>query len=191
MDIILVLLEQYRILAVFVGSFFFGDSVIITAAYMAGQLEWMVAPIFVAAVLGTIVADTLWFLLGVVLRRTHAHFKYFEKQRDQAAHFLHRLTGTRPEMALIYIKFLYGARIAMILYVAARGMKFWTFTVYNSLGVLAWFIIFFPLGYLAGRGVARALPLVSALEAGLVVLVASFVAIRLFNIWLTHKMEKE
>ncbi len=191
MDLILSLLEQYRILAVFAGSFFFGDSVIITAAYLAGQLDWAVAPIFIAAVLGTIIADTLWFVVGVFLKRSHSHFAYFEKQREQAAAFLHKLTGTRPEMALIYIKFLYGTRIAMILYAAARGMSIKTFTIYNSLGVLLWFIIFFPLGYLAGRGIARAMPLVGTVEAALVVLVASFVAVRIFNIWLTHRMEKK
>jgi len=191
MDVIMSLLEHYRLLAVFAGSFFFGDSVIITAAYLAGQLDWSVIPIFIVAVLGTVVADTVWFLIGAGIGRTHSHIKYFEKQRDQAAQFLHKLTGTRPEMALIYIKFLYGTRIAMILYVAARGMSLRTFTAYNSIGVLAWFVIFFPLGYLAGRGIARAMPLVGTLEAALVVLVASFVVVRLFNIWLTHRMEKK
>jgi len=191
MDSFTELFEAYRLVAVFLGSFFFGDSVIITAAYLAGQLHWSVIPIFVVAVLGTVIADTLWFLLGLVMTKHGSHIRLFEKQRDQTARLMEKITGKHPHRALVYIKFLYGARIAMILYAAARGVSFRTFTVYNSLGVLLWFIIFFPLGYLAGRGVARVMPFAGALEAALVVLVASFIIVRLFNIWLTREVEKE
>lgn len=180
---------QYRLLAVFIGSFFFGDSVIITAAYLAGQLGWPVVPIFIAAVLGVVAADTAWFLVGVFAARHGARIRFFDAQREKVARLLEKITGQNPHWALVYIKFLYGARIAMILYVAARGVSFRTFSLYNTFGILLWFVIFFPLGYLAGRGLARALPLINVVGAATIVFIVSFIVLRLFNIWLTRNIE--
>ncbi len=191
MDTILQLLESYRLLATFVGSLLFGDSVIITVAYLAGSLSWSVPPVFFAAVAGSITADMLWFVFGKYLAHHGSKITYFEKQRGHITNVLGKLTGEKLHLWLIYIKFLYGGRIAMILYAASRGMSYKTFTIYNGAGHLLWFVIFFPLGYLAGRGLSKAMPLFNVLEAGLIVLVASFIAVRLFNIWLTRRIEKQ
>lgn len=190
METIVGLLTEYRLFATFVGSFFFGDSVIITVAYLAGQLAWPVVPVFLAAFTGAVGSDILWFLFGVFLKRHGHRIRVLERQRAQAAHLLGRLTGEHPHMALVYIKFLYGARIAMILYVAIRGISFRDFMIYNSLGILAWFAIFFPAGYLAGLGIARAFPFVGAIETGIIVLIVSFIVVRAFNIWVTRHIEK-
>ncbi|MBI5644560.1 VTT domain-containing protein [Candidatus Kaiserbacteria bacterium] len=190
METIIALLGTYRIPAIFIGSFAFGDSVIITGAYLAGQLHWSVAPIFLAALCGVIASDCAWFLLGRMLARQGSRIAFFEKGRDKIVRMLERFTGDKPHWWLVYIKFLYGGRIAMILYVAAQGMRFATFFAYNTLGILIWFVLFFPLGYVAGRGVSRAMPLINVLEMALIVLVVSFIVVRLFNIWLTREIEK-
>ncbi len=182
------LLSVYRIPTVFAGAFFFGDSVILTAAYLAGQLQWPVMPVYLAAFAGTAVADTMWFFCGVVFTRHFSSMQFMRKERDKASVLLRKLTGENPALALILIKFLYGSRIAMILYVAARGLSFRTFTIYNSIGIFIWLSIFFPIGYFAGRGISTNFPIMSAVEATVVVLVVSFVLMRIFTLWLTKKV---
>jgi membrane protein DedA with SNARE-associated domain len=185
------LLTAYRLPAVFFGAFFFGDSVVLTAAYLAGQLQWPVVPIFLAAFLGTAVADTMWFFAGVFLAPRFTNMQFLQGEREKAAVFLRKLIGEKPQYGLILIKFVYTGRIAMILYVAARGLSFKVFVIYNSIGIALWLIVFFPLGYLAGRGVGQALPLVNAIEAAIVVLIVSTIGMRILTIWLTKRITKE
>lgn len=188
LETITALLSVYRVPTVFAGAFLFGDSVIFTAAYLAGQLQWPALPIFVTAFLGTAAADTMWFFLGAYFANRFRGTDFMRSKREKAAELLRKLTGENPAYALIFIKFLYGSRIAMILYVAARGLSFGTFSIYNSIGIFIWLAIFFPIGYLAGMGIASNFPILNAIEAGVIVLVASFVIMRLLTLWLTRKV---
>ncbi len=185
------LLGLYRLPAAFAGAFFFGDSVILTTAYLAGQQHWSPVPIFLAMFLGTAVADTLWFFAGVVMTKWSANMSFMRNEREKAAVLLQKLMGKNPMYALIFIKFLYGSRIAMILYTAARGFSFRVFSFYNSIGILAWLVVFFPLGYLGGMGIGVVLPPSSTIQAAVAVLITSVILMRIFTIWLTKRVTKE
>lgn len=191
LETITALLTAHRIVAVFWGAFFFGDSVIFTAAYLAGQLAWDAVPIFATAFLGTAAADTMWFFLGVYVSKRFSGTTFMRYQREKAATLLAKLTGEKPAYALIFIKFLYGSRIAMILYVAARGLSFRTFSLYNSIGILVWLGVFFPIGYLAGKGISSNFPILNVIEAAVIVFVVSFVLMRILTLWLTRKVVSE
>ena len=185
------LITLYKIPAVFAGAFFFGDSVVITSAYLTGQLGWYVPSILAAVFLGTTLADVIWFLAGVFWQKHSSRIHFFEESRKKAAELLETFLGKNPLLAIIAVKFLYGTRIAMIVYVAARGMSFGTFALYNSIGTFLWLAVLFPLGYLTGKGLAQALPPIYAIQAAIVVLILSFIIMRMFSIWLTKRIGKK
>ena len=185
------LLAVYRLPAAFFGAFLFGDSVILTTAYLAGQQHWSPISIVLAMFLGTAAADTLWFFAGMIFAKRFSNATFMRAEREKAAVLLQKLTGKNPMYALIFIKFLYGSRIAMILYTAARGFSLRSFTYYNSIGILAWLAVFFPLGYLAGMGIGLALPPSSTIQALIAVFIASAILMRIFTLWLTKQVTKE
>lgn len=187
MEPLTALLTAYQVPSIFAGAFFFGDSVILTGAYVAGQLGWSPIPLFVAALLGTMAADTLWFLFGGQLLVRFSNWRFLKKEREKMSGFVQRLVGERPLAALIMVKFLYGSRVAMILYVASRGMSLATFTLFNTIGAIVWLLVFVPLGYLAGRGIGVAFPYVSVVPAALAVLVLSVVIFRIITIWMEKR----
>ncbi|MBL8157977.1 VTT domain-containing protein [bacterium] len=187
MEPLTALLTAYQIPSVFAGAFFFGDSVILTAAYVAGQLSWSPIPLFLAALLGTVLSDTLWFLFGAKLLSRFNDAKFLKKEREKMSGFVQRLVGERPLPALIMVKFLYGSRVAMILFVASRGMSFTTFSFFNAIGSIIWLLVFIPLGYFAGKGVGTAFPYVSVVPAALAVLVLSIIAFRVITIWMERR----
>jgi membrane protein DedA with SNARE-associated domain len=190
-EVVTTLLTTYQIPSVFVGAFFFGDSVILTSAYLAGQLSWSPVPIFLTALAGTVLSDTLWFFFGKFFADRFAGVNFLRKERAKMSGFIARLVGKRPLTALIMVKFLYGSRIAMILYSASSGISFWTFTLFNGIGAVIWLLVFIPLGYLAGKGVSQAAPLLDALPAALVVLVISVIVFRIVSIWMERRMHKK
>lgn len=190
MDTLLSFLSTYQLTTVFIGAFIFGDSVILTTSYLAGQLDWPPIPIFLAALSGTIISDTLWYLFGVHLLARFSHVRFFKRERQKISLYLDRLVGKRPLMALIMVKFLYGSRIAMILYAATRGIPFWTFTLFNSIGAVIWLLVFIPLGYAAGRGIGAAFPYLDAIPTAIGVLIASFIVFRIITIWTEKKVAR-
>ena len=189
-ETITTLLTVYQIPTVFLGAFFFGDSVILSGAYLAGELGWSPIPVFLTALAGTITADTLWFVFGKYFAGRFSQVKFLKKEREKMAGFIARLVGERPLTALILVKFLYGSRIAMILYAAASGIKFRTFFLFNGIGAVIWLLVFIPLGYLAGKGVSQAVPLLGTLPTALLVLVISVIVFRIITIWMEKKMQK-
>ncbi len=188
-NLITQLLTAYHLPAVFVGAFFFGESVIITATYLAIQLGWSPITLALAALAGTVTSDTIWFLLSDTILRRLPTVPWFQKQRAQAAELMTRLTGQRPFLALLFIKFLYGSRIAMIFYVASRHVPLLTFSVFNTLGAMIWLAVIIPIVYFAGQSAANLLPLYNKLQVGLVVLIFTALAYRLFSLWLTRQLK--
>lgn len=187
METFAALLTAYQLPTIFVGAFFFGDSVILTGAYVAGQLSWSPIPLFLAAFLGTMASDTLWFVFGAQLLARFSHARFLKKEREKMSGFVQRLVGEHPLTALIMVKFLYGSRVAMILYVASRGMSFSTFTLFNGIGALIWLFVFVPLGYLAGKGVGAAFPYVEVVPMAILVLIMSIIIFRIVTIWMEKR----
>lgn len=187
MEPLTALLTAYQIPSVFVGALFFGDSVILTSSYVAGHLSWSPIPIFLAALLGTIVSDTVWFFFGARLLTRFSDSRFLKNEREKMSGFVQRLVGERPLAALIMVKFLYGSRIAMILYVASRGMSFATFSFFNAIGTIVWLVVFIPLGYLAGKGIGASFPYMSVVPAALAVLVISIVIFRVITLWMEKR----
>lgn len=185
------LLTAYQVPTVFLGAFFFGDSVILTSAYLTGQLSWSPVPIFLAALMGTVISDSLWYFFGAYFASRFSNVKFLRKERQKMSGFIERLVGEKPMYALIMVKFLYGSRVAMILYAAAKRIHFGLFTLFNTIGAVIWLLVFIPLGYYAGKGVSQAAPLLDALPAALVVLVMSIIIFRIITIWMERTMQSD
>jgi len=182
-------LSVYHIPAVFAGSFFFGESVVVTSAYLASRLGWFMPTVFLAAFFGTVISDGVWFLLGNVLNNYFARTGWLKRQREAAASILAKLTGRRPFIVLVYIKFIYGSRIAMILYLAGRRVSMTKFLLYDSLGTVIWLCVMMPAGYLAARG-TDLLWFIDRIEISALVLLAVIIFIRFTTSWLTEKITK-
>jgi membrane protein DedA with SNARE-associated domain len=183
------LITLYQLPVTFLGAFFFGESVIVTAAYMAADFDWNIWAISLAAFCGTVAADSMWFFVGKLAR--DAMPKRWEKHRESAEELVESLTGKKPFVALLFIKFLYGSRIAMILYLASKRVPFYLFTIYNSIGTIIWLLVMIPLGYFASVGLGRPESVATALQVAVAVFVGSMILFRLLSLWLTKTIEKK
>ena len=104
-DVIIQLLTAYQLPAVFLGSFLFGETVIITAAFLSAHGVWSIPNVFLFAFLGTTTADTLWFLFGQrVLQRFH-RWKKTARAGSPLLEAVQKKTGGRPFLILLFIKF--------------------------------------------------------------------------------------
>jgi len=136
---------------VFVGTFFLGESVVLTSSALAAHGSWSVAAVAMWAFAGTVLSDTVWFRSAAMgLDRWSAGERGERMVRLSAR--LDRLGGDRPYRALLFVKFVYGTRIASLAYMAARGVPLRKFVTFDAIGTGLWLAVMIPLGWLIGRG---------------------------------------
>ncbi|KKT86899.1 MAG: hypothetical protein UW86_C0015G0003 [Microgenomates group bacterium GW2011_GWA1_Microgenomates_45_10] len=188
---IISLLSTYQLPAIFLGAFFFGETVILTAAFLAGQGTWSIESVFWLSLAGTVISDSLWFLLG----QTFFKFtKRWEKYQDQYQTFLiklEKITGQRPFLSLLFIKFLYGTRILTILYLSIREVRFFTFLLFNTVGTILWLLVMISVGWLVGRGATNITDVFYKVEYALTALVLLIVFFKIMTTWLSKKIVKQ
>lgn len=190
-DTIIHYLQIYQLPAIFAGSFFFGETVVISAAFLAGQHLWSVWNVFWICFLGTVISDTLWFILGKKFTtKIEEHEKHGSRYRKVVAK-INKYVGNRIFLALLFIKFLYGTRILTIFYISARKVSFWKFTLFNSLGTVIWLSIIIGAGYLAGKGTANYLASITDIKYVALALVAFILLFRVIDSWTEKKVFDE
>lgn len=190
-DAIINLLSLYQLPAIFIGSFLFGETVIITAAFLSAQGLWSPINVFWLSLVGTIASDSLWFIFG---RRILLFFHRWEKYKEQSEKLLvtlERITGKRPFLSLLFIKFLYGTRILTIMYLSVRRMSFPTFAIFDTIGSALWLTAIISIGWLAGKSIVNLVPFLNKFGYALLFLIAIILIFRFATTWLTKKLTKE
>ncbi|MEX1112574.1 MAG: VTT domain-containing protein [Candidatus Andersenbacteria bacterium] len=186
-QLIIELLTAYHIPAVFVGSFLFGETVLITIGYIMVQLNWSIPLVFAVALAGTILADTVWLLVGRGALNASWVERYKEKHAAVVAR-LEQLTGTKPFIALLFVKFLYGTRVLTILYMSWRKVPLYTFIFYDAIGTAIWLVVVLGIGALAAKGIANLAADFDALQAALVVIIIAILISRGITVWIKNKL---
>lgn len=180
-------LTAHHLIAVFVGSFFFGETIIISAFYLAFQLQWSLWQVYAVTLLGTIASDSLWYLFGrYSTSRAKIWAETHQKQRLLAG--LKYLSQRRPILTLLYIKFLYGTRIVMILYISWLKIPYRIFLLYNTLGTAIWLYVMMLIGYLVSRGITNLIPTYSRFQALVTALIVLLLILKISSKWLARSL---
>ncbi len=151
MDELLEFLKLYPIPLFLIGSFFLGEEVILSFAFLAGQGVFDLTTLYLCCSLATIASDGVWFLLGHYSKRRNNFVHRLYERHVNLIPLLHRWEK-RPFILLFVTKFIYGTRIFTILYVAFRGMSFKKFMFYIIPCILILQAVVIGGGWLAGRG---------------------------------------
>lgn len=190
---VLYFVQTYQVLAVLIGTFLLGETVVLAAAFLSGGGLFSPLVVFVAAFAGTMAADMTWFAVGRYYAARHQE-KYLALRAKYPSvfRFVDRLTRTTPLwQALMAIKFVYGTRILFILYVSVNRLAGpWRFLMLDLAAVALWLTPLVVLGYLLGKGLLTetALQQTKWLITLSIILVLS---LKLVTIWLKQRLVKE
>ncbi|MFA7286702.1 MAG: VTT domain-containing protein [Patescibacteria group bacterium] len=179
----------HHVFGIFLGSVFFGESVILTAAFLSGQGLWSPVVVWWVALLGTVFSDSVWFLFG--RQATTFVFRRYQKKYETVLATIEERFGTKPFLALLFIKFLYGTRILTLLYLATRRLRFSTFLFFDTAGAILWLTVMVLLGWLAGRGSVNLISYFGHVEVALLVLVLVFFTYQPITVWLSNRLLKK
>jgi membrane protein DedA with SNARE-associated domain len=185
------ILTLYQMPALFLGSFFFGETVVLAAAVLSAQGLWSCWTIFWLSLLGTLASDALWFLYG---QKILSFFHRWEKYKSGSEKFLRtleKLTGARPHLALLWIKAVYGVRIFTIIYLSVRKVDFWRFILLDTIGSAWWLGIIILFGRLAGRSISDFVPVINNVEYAAAAIVLIIIIWRILFTWISKRAIQE
>jgi len=145
-------IEQYGLLAVFLGCVAEGESAAILGGFFAHQQVFVLWHTFLAAALGAFVGDTFFFTLG----RSFADHPYVVKLRKRPGfRRAFRLLNTHPNIFVLSNRYVYGMRLVGGIAAGLSRITVQRFVILNALSSVIWAVLFSTIGYVFGLGAER------------------------------------
>ena len=138
----------YGYLAVFLGTFLEGETVLVLAGFAAHRGYLSLPGVIFAAFLGTLCGDQLYFILGRWRgRRILERRKSWKTKAEKAQ----RLLDRHSTHLILIFRFLYGLRTVTPFVVGMSSVPSTKFVVLNAIGAAVWAIAVAIGGYLFGN----------------------------------------
>src|SRR6184192_1812299 len=176
------LLHKFGYLAVFVGTFLEGETILVMAGFFAERGYLRLPFVVITACAGAYVGHVFWFFLG----RTQG-VKLLDRFPKMKRHFGKgiRLFERYGAPAIFITQWLYGLRITCAVIIGISKVSAIKFIVYEAITCIIWAIIIACAGYYFGRAVESVLGRAAHIEKyGLLILI--LVGIGLF-VWHQYK----
>ncbi len=143
------LISTYGYVAIAVGTFFEGETILVLAGFAAHRgyldLPWVI----LSAFLGTLCGDQLYFYLGRVKGTQFVEKRpHWRSKSQRVFSLLHK----HEKLLVLGFRFLYGFRTVTPFMLGASGLSPVRFLVLNAIGALLWAISIGVSGYLFGSG---------------------------------------
>ena len=148
------ILAEYGYLAVFVGTFFEGETILLLAGFAAHQEYLRLPLVILVALAGSFGGDQLWFHL--TRRRGRG---WLERRPRLAATVARgtRLLERHPTLFVLGFRFVYGLRSVAPSVIALSAVPTARFVALNAVAAALWAIVAGTAGYFFGHAVEAAL----------------------------------
>ncbi|MEI9421770.1 DedA family protein [Mesorhizobium sp. Cs1299R1N1] len=142
-------IEQYGLLAVFLGCVAEGESAAILGGFFAHQHVFVLWHAFVAAALGAFAGDTFFFTLG----RSFADNRHVVRLRRRPGfRRAYRLLDTHPNIFVLSNRYVYGMRLVGGVAAGLSTITAPRFVILNAISSVIWAVLFSTIGYVFGLG---------------------------------------
>jgi membrane protein DedA with SNARE-associated domain len=177
------LIEQYGLIAVFLGCVAEGESAAILGGFFAHQHLFVLWHTVLAAALGAFAGDTLFFILG----RSFAEHPFVVRLRKRPGfRRAYRLVNTHPNIFVLSNRYIYGLRLVGGIAAGLSRIGMLRFVVLNAISSMIWAVLFSGIGYvfglgaeqIVGKALARHEKLLIGLAIGLTVAVIAWLIAR-------------
>ena len=141
------LIDSYGYLAVFVGAFLEGETILALAGLAAyrGYLDFYA--VVAIALFAGFAGDQFFFYLGRI--EGYRLLARFPQMRDRAHRFDAMLSRWHAPL-IVCVRFMYGFRIVGPILLGMGRVPAWKFLVYNFIGAAIWAPLVAGVGYLFG-----------------------------------------
>ena len=144
------LIEHYGYLAVFIGAVVEGETILVMAGFLAHEGYLNVAGVMAIAAFGGFLGDQFFFALGRYRgREVLARFPSLQARATRVGLLVLRYQN----WLIVFIRFMYGLRVAGPILLGMTPVSHVRFAVVNLLGAIIWATLIGGAGYLFGQAV--------------------------------------
>lgn len=143
-------IRSYGYLAIFVGTFFEGETVLVVGGFLAERAYLDLPWVILAAFLGTLLGDQTYYYLGRI-----KGVEFLEKRprwRRKSAR-VRNMLYRHQTLVVLGFRFLYGVRTVVPFLIGASKVPRLRFLALNILGIAAWATAVGVAGFVLGRTV--------------------------------------
>ncbi len=147
------LVAHYGLAAVFIGTFFEGEGVLVAAGVLAGEGLLHPLSVWATAAAGAWLGHLGWFLVGRWLgrRQLQSRWPWFGDRLVEADRIIQR----HPGWSIFILQYLYGTRMIGATAFGLTHLSLGRFLWYQAFNCLFWAAIVGSLGYFLGEAGAR------------------------------------
>lgn len=176
-------IEQYGLLAVFLGCLAEGETVAMLGGFFAHQHLFAAWQTLLAVFAGAFLGDSAFFMLG----RGFAQAKLVRKiSRKPGFSRAYQLITDHPNIYVLSNRYVYGMRVLGGVVAGLSGIATARFLILNAISAAVWAVLFSGLGYLFGLAaeqiIGRALlhheRLIAAFAIGVIVMTVAIAVAR-------------
>ncbi|MBF0624520.1 MAG: DedA family protein [Magnetococcales bacterium] len=170
------ILSNYGLLAILIGTFFEGETIVAVAGFLANDGILDPVEVAICAFLGSYAGDQFWFYLG---RRFSNHrFVKYVTRRPTFTLVLAKIERN-PILLIMSFRFIYGIRNITPVAIGLSRVSALKYLFFNGLAAAIWAASFTAIGYVFGHAVERVLgrvadvqmKILAALAVGIVIMV--------------------
>ena len=177
------ILTRYGLLALFVLAAVEGDVTLILAGVVSHLGIFKLLPAICVGTVGAFAGDCVWYWVGR-FRSTSIRRSWLYRRMGGGAEHLAQRFGV---WEIIAARFVYGTRIASVLFWGIQQLPFVRFAALDLIGCALWAILFFSLGYFLSGSAAILIGEVRRIEIWLLVAVATMAFFSLLSRYLLRR----
>ena len=141
-------IENYGYAAILIGTFLEGETILVLAGLAAHQGYLVLTWVILAAFLGSLCGDQLFFYLG----RKHSQAVLSRRPVWKAkAEKVHKMMNRFQTPMILCFRFLYGLRTVAPFVIGTSSVSAKKFILLNAAGALVWAVAVASGGFLFGR----------------------------------------
>ncbi len=185
-------LLNYNLALVSFAAGFLSEDVVFFLVILSGAGFTDLGIIAAFGFLGVIFHDSIIYLLAnsQYVKKLKSKINFSERNRKIIKE-IEKFGRRNYFLTLLFSKFIYGTRIAIIFYINGIEKDFRKFSFHNTIAVFIWFSIMVPVGWLAGQGFSELFRVINGLERILIVVLVLIVAVYLIKNFINRKISKK
>lgn len=178
-----ILIQKFGYLAILIGAFLEGETILVIGGFAAHRGYLMLPYVILAAFVGTLFGDQLFFFIGRFKGREFLDRRPKWRLRAKKAQ---QLLERHQTLVIIGFRFIYGIRTVTPFVLGMSHVKTWYFVILNILSALVWAITISTAGYFFGLAMEALLNDIERYEKTAFFLIALVGLI----LWLIHYWRK-
>ncbi|MFT3925560.1 MAG: DedA family protein [Myxococcales bacterium] len=179
------LIQQWGYLGVALGTLFEGEATVLAAGALAHKGLLRLPWVWLAAFVGTTLADQAWFWIG---RRFGEDFLAKRPQLRARSERVGKWLDRFGALFVMNLRFLYGLRTASVIWLGSTGFSYRRFALLDTLGAALWSLVMGGVGW--GLGATLKAVLGRAGHAHELLVLAALVGLVTFVLFRLRKTQR-